>query len=1030
MSLRKIFPIAIAMFFSIPLLSQVREINGRVLDEDNLPMIGVTVVVEGSPVGTVTDSEGNFTIEASSDDRLHFSFVGYQDRSVPVGNKTEINVILQETVTSLDEVVVIGYGQLKKASVVGAISQVKGDELLKTGGVSNLTNAITGMLPGVVTIQNTGEPGDDDATIYIRGRTTWNNSQPLILVDGIERTMSDIDPTEVESISVLKDASATAVYGVKGANGVILITSKRGSTGKPQLNISANTTVKTLSRIPTYLGSYDALRLKNDAIEREINIGESAWRWYTPNEILEYYRTQENPELFPDVDWQSYMVEDYAISNRINTNVSGGTEFVKYFSSLSYTSEGDILGTTDFGQGYDPNFSYERFNFRSNLDFKLTKSTLLSVDLSGYYSSKKSPQGSSSGFWRGVYQMPPDLFPVRYSDGFFGQTSRWERYSNPVADLNLFGYDLDNKTQLLTDFKLEQKLDFITKGLSINAKFSFDNIYSTSGPNIDDEGTVYKYIVPEQYLNARTREDSLAAIEYDVPNTFGGETHQWNYVDRPYEISSESAGGNVYRNLFFQIALNYERTFGRNEITGLALVNREQKTSGANFPSYREDWVGRITYNYDQRYFMEVNAAYNGSEKFGPEYRFGFFPSVAVGWIISNEDFFAGISDTFNKLKLRYSDGKVGSDAGIDRWLYVGGWEDESGRMQFGYPYLQPSWDFYAEGVIPNPDIQWEVAHKRDFGIETSFLDYMLSLDADIFWEDRTNIFMSGDQRTIPPWFGADPVAANLGITESFGWEVVLRFKQQTSFGLRYYLNGSYGFAKDNIVYREDPELAPAYQKEEGFQIGQTRTQLTGGFLNNWDDIYTSTLGENPATRIPGDFYIVDYNADGIINSFDNVPYGYPSRPQYNYNISGGIEFRGFNLSVQFYGVHNVSRRISLNEFSGGMSVVRPFHETDSWTPERAGTATYPVLRYDQGSPKGYYSIKNASYLRLKTAELGYNLNADFLKNIGISRVRIFMNGNNLFLWSKMLEDREGGSYDDRNYPMVKRYNFGAKLTF
>ncbi len=1030
MSLQRFFPMALLLILSIPGFSQTREITGTVLDEKDLPMIGVTVVVEGTSKGTVTNAEGNYTIEASSDDRLRFSFVGYQDRTVRVGDKTVIDATLQEKVTSLDEVVVVGYGRLKKASVVGAISQVKGDELLNTGGITNMSNAITGKLPGVVTIQNTGEPGADDATIFIRGKTTWNNSQPLILVDGVELTMNDIDPREVASISVLKDASATAVYGVKGANGVILITTKRGKLGKPKLNISANTTVKTVSRIPNFLGSYDALRLKNDAIEREVNITESPWRWYTPQEVIEHYRTQDMPELFPNTDWHEHMLEDYALSNRINTSVSGGTDFVKYFSSLSYTQEGDILGTRDYGQGYDPDFSYERYNFRSNLDFQLTNTTKLSINLSGYYASKKEPAGGASLYWKGIYQMPPDLFPVRYSDGYFGQTSRWERYVNPVAALNLFGYDKSNRTQLLTDFDLEQKLDFITEGLSINGKFSYDNIYRTGGPNIADEGAVFKYIIPEVYLNAETREDSLAAIEYDVPDVFGLETHQFNYVDRPYVISSENARSNVYRNLFYQVSLNYNRTFGSHEVTGLALLNREENARGAEFPHYREDWVGRVTYNYDQRYFLEANAAYNGSEKFGPEYRFGFFPSIAAGWLVSNESFFSGLSQTFNKLKIRYSNGKVGSDAGIERWLYVGGWEIPGGRMQFGYPVLQPAYSFYSEAAIANPDIHWEVAHKQNIGIETSFWDYMLSLDVDFFWEKRDDIFMSANQRTIPVWFGAPPVAGNIGITESHGWEVELRFKNQTSFGLRYWLNGSYGYVKDKVVYKEDPELAPDYQKDAEFQIGQTRSQLTAGFMHSWDDIYTSTLGENPSFRIPGDFHIVDYNADGIINSYDNVPYGFPSRPQYNYNVSAGLQYRGFSASVQFYGVHNVSRRINLNEFGGGMSLVRPFHMSDSWTPETSETATYPVLRYDTGSPKGTYHIKNASYLRLKTAEIAYNMKAGFLKKVGISRLRIFLNGNNLFLWSKMLEDREGGSYDDRNYPMVKRYNFGANITF
>ncbi|MCF8378477.1 MAG: TonB-dependent receptor [Bacteroidales bacterium] len=1031
MTAKRIFQVAVLIFLSLPLFSQVREITGTVLNEERLPMIGVTVVVEGTSVGTVTDLNGNYSIQASGQDRLKFSFVGSQEVFKAVSENTVINVTLMETVTSLDEVVVMGYGQIKKASVVGSISQVKGDELLKAGGVTNLSNAITGMLPGVVTIQNSGEPGNDAATIFIRGQTTWNNAQPLILVDGVERELNDIDPREVESISVLKDASATAVFGVKGANGVILVTSKRGKEGKPELNISANTTVKTVSRIPVLLGSYDALRLKNDAIEREINVNESSWGWYMPQEVLEQFRLQEDPELFPDVAWHEHMVEDYALSHNINMNVSGGTDFVKYFSSLSYLTEGDILGTKDYGQGYDPNYSYDKYNFRSNLDFKLTKTTSLSIDVSGYYSSKREPAGGSNAYWKGVYSQPPDLFPVQYSDGFFGQTSRWDRYDNPVAALNLGGYNTENMTQLLSDFKFNQKLDFITKGLSVNAKFSYDNLYRTNGVNVEDEGTVYKYIVPELMLSAQNAEDSISAVEYDFPATYGVEIHQFNFVDKPFVSTAESASSNITRNLFYQFSLNYRRAFGLHDISALALLNRDQRTSGTDFPSYREDWVGRVTYNYDERYFFEANAAYNGSEKFGPKYRFGFFPSLAVGWIVSNEKFFEAISETVNKLKFRYSDGKVGSDRGIPRWGYVGGWELTNSRMSFGYPNLQPSYDMYREDIIANPEIHWEVARKRDIGMETSFLDYMLSFDLDFFWENRDDIFMSGEQRTIPPWFGAAPVAANLGSTKSHGWEVEMRFKRQaSSSGLRYWFNGSYGFVVDEVIYREDPELMLDYQKDAGYQIGQTTTQLTAGFMHTWDDIYTSTLGESNTFRIPGDYSIVDFNSDGVTNSYDNVPYAFPSRPQYNYNLSAGIEFKGFSASVQFYGVRNVSRNISLSAFSGGMSVARPFHMEEGWTPETWETATYPVLRYDMGSPSGYYNIKNASYLRLKNAELAYNLNAKFLSRIAVSRLRIFINGNNLFIWSKMLEDREGGSYDEHNYPMLKRYNFGVNITF
>ena len=1010
-------------------MAQVREVTGTVRDEQGLPMIGVTVLIEGTTLGSVTDLNGKFSINVEPGNRLRLSYVGCQEQILDINEHTHFDITLVETVTSLEEVVVMGYGQLQKVSVVGAIAQVKGEDLLRTGGVSTLSNAITGLLPGVITIQTTGEPGAEQADIYIRGQNTWNGGQPLILVDGVERSMNDIDPTEVASISVLKDASATSVFGVKGANGVILITTQRGKTGKPNLEIGANTTLKTLSRIPNYLGSYDAIKLKNKAIENEININEQWWNLYMPEELLDHYRAQDIPYIFPNVYWPDYMIEDYALSHRFNMNVSGGTEFVKYFGSLAYLYEGDILGTRDYGQGYDPNFSYNRYNFRSNLDFKLTRTTDFSVDLSGFYGSKKEPAGGPSVYWKGVYWMPPDLFPVQYEDGIFAQNKQEARYSNPVAALNMYGYDKTNQTQLLTDFKLKQNLDFITKGLSFNAKLSYDNIYTTQGIQVSDQGTIFKYIIPEKIMTAETAADSAAAIVWDWPSAFGLERHQFNYVDKPYTVSAETAQNNVFRNLFYQLSFNYERQFGRHTLTGLILMNREKNARGAEFPHYREDWVGRLTYNYGQRYFLELNGAYNGSEKFGPKYRFGFFPSVAVGWLISNEKFFQGISNQFNKLKIRYSDGLVGNDAGIERWLYVGGWTTGN-RHTFGYPILERSFNIYQEGIIANPDIHWEVAHKRNIGLETSFLNFMFSLDFDFFWEDRKDIFMSASQRNIPAWFGAPPVAGNIGQTKSHGWEVELRFKRQTSFKLLYWANASYAFAKDRIIYKEDPELMPDYQKQAGFQIGQIRSQITNEFMDTWDEVYTSTLGENNTYTLPGDFNIVDFNADGIINSYDEVPYAFPDRPLYSYNLSAGTEWKGLSVLIQFYGVHNVNRIINLPEFQGGMSTVRPFHLEDSWTPERAETATYPSLRYENGSPKGNYNVKNASYIRLKTAEISYNLKFDFLSKLGISRMRLFINGNNLFLWSKMLEDREGGSYDDQNYPMVRRYNFGTNINF
>ncbi|MEH0152929.1 TonB-dependent receptor [Limibacter armeniacum] len=1013
---------------------QQRILKGQVIStDDNSPLPGVNVKVKGTQTGTLTDFEGQYSLNVTNESILVFSYIGFKTQEVKVGTASVMDIGLELDVTALDEIVVVGYGEQKKESVVGAITNATAEEINRTGGVTSLSNALTGLLPGVATISTTGEPGANASSILIRGQSTWNGGGPLILVNGVERDMNDIDPSEVESISVLKDASATAVFGVKGANGVILITTKRGAEGKPELTFSANASVKQISKIPEVLGSYQALALRNRAVENQVVINENTWGFYTPTEILEHYRLQDLPEIYPDVNWSDYMTEDYAMSHRMNMNVTGGTKFVKYFASLAYTHDGDVLATTDFGQGYDPEFSYDRFNFRSNLDFQVTPSTIFTADISGYLGMKKSSAGNGDTFWKGVYEAPPDLFPVQYTDGTFAQSPVDDRYQNSVAAINYGGYNVQNRTSVMADLKLNQKLDFITKGLSFNGRFSYDTYLETSGQDINDFGTLLKYIDPS-IVDAQTAEDSLAAITY---LNQGQGTTGYNYVPVPYqvnperfvELNNDNDLNKTRYQLFYQASVNYSRKFGKHNVTGLALFNRQESATGSNFPSYREDWVGRLTYNFNDRYFAEFNGAYNGSEKFSKEYRFGFFPSYAFGWLVSNEQFFQPVAKVMNHLKFRYSDGKVGSDQGVARWLYQSSWV-QGGNMNFGYPYLQNSFDIYREDIIANPDATWETAHKQNIGIETGFFNDFLSINLDYFWEHRTGIFMDGRERNVPVFFGAAPVAANLGETKTHGWELELNINHVTDFGLHYWAKTSYNFAKDEILYMEDPELAYDYQKREGYQINQTRTQLTDDFIDSWDEMYTGVMGTNNTEALPGDFRIVDYNADGVIDTYDAVPFGYPSRPQYTYNFSLGGDYKGFSLMLQFYGAHNVSRKINMGEYNLGYSIVRPFHYYDSWTPQTAGTATYPHIRYNSGSPKGDYWIKDASYLRLNTAELAYTFSSEYLKKLGITKTKIFLNGNNLFLWTNMIEDREGGDYGRENYPMVKRYNLGMNINF
>ena len=1023
-------------------------ISGTVTDETTgETLIGVNIFVMGTTSGTITDIDGNYSITVSPGAVLSFSYTGYSPQEIVVGTQTIINVQLSAGEV-LEEVVVVGYGVQKKESVVGSITQTTGEQLEQRFSGSDIANSLTGVMPGVVTIRESGIPGgsgeDDQATkIFIRGQSTWNGGEPLVLVDGVERTMNDVDPNQIESMSVLKDASATAVFGVKGANGVILITTKRGAEGKPTLSFETQITAKTLSKLYPMLNSYEGNVLKNYAIVNELAISEGSWQDYTPYEVLDYYRTQQYPELYPDVDWQEATSQDVAWTQKVGMNVSGGTKFVKYFGALSYLSDGDILKTEDYGQGYDPNFSYNRFNFRSNLDFSITPTTTFSVNLAGYYGKQQRPAGDKWNFWKGITGRPPDLYPVRYSDGVWADYAGFDRYENSVARLNFGGLENENRSEINTDFILDQKLDFITEGLSFNARLAYDNRFNTLGYDISDGGVLEKWIDNSVVFDPAWNDNLPAEQQQDLldkytiwqfPGEFDNATHGYNYVELPNTVQSERTQTNILRALFYQLSLNYARSFGPHDVGVTFLMNRRENATGSAFISYREDWVGRITYGLNSKYFLEFNGAYNGSERFDRQNRFGFFPSVGLSWYLSNESFWDPMENVINKVKLRYSNGLVGNDSGIARWLYVGGYDITNSNWQFGSPFSSGSYPWRLEGTIPNPDIRWETAHKQNIGVDLGFANSAFELTFDYFWEDREDMFLSANQRNIPVFFGADPVGINAGQVKTHGFEIEGRLQKPTPGTFNYYIHANLGFAKDEVIYREDPELAPEYQKQAGYQIGQTRTQLNQeGAINSWDQIYTGVMGEDNTQSLPGDFRQIDFNADGKINADDNVPWGYPSRPQYSYGTTLGFDYKGLSLMVQFYGVFNVTSATPYGEFGENYTLVRPLHWNESWLPEwgRTTAATYPHVRYNTNSGKGQYWQTDRSYTKLQNVELAYKLPSAFISKLGLSNLRLALSGNNLFLWSRhLVEDRDVDSNTNRSYPLLRYYSFGARASF
>lgn len=1000
-------------------------VTGKIVDDKGAPVSGASITEKGTSNTVVSKADGSFSINVASQKAvLVISYVGFSQQEIAVKNSQSVFVRLSAATSSLDSVVVVGYGRQRKQSVVGAITQTTGAVLQRAGGVSTIGGALTGNVPGVITVQGSGTPGAEDPTIYIRGQSTWNNNgSPLILVDGIERPMSGVDVGSVESISVLKDASATAVFGVKGANGVILITTKRGVEGKAAINITANNTVKIPSRLPQKYDSYDALKIRNWAIERELALNPSSWVDYTPYAILDKYRNpanQQEAEQYPNIDWQKETVKDFATSNNLNVNISGGSSFVKYYTALDLLHEGDILKVPDNGKGYKPGFYYNRLNVRANLDFKLTNTTTLAANLSGLSGNKQDTwNGFEYTWYQSIYALAPDIFYPRYSDGSWGYYPNDPvRGTNTLQTLANNGVRNTKTTQINTDFTLTQDLGMFVKNLNVKGTFALDNTFVSQGGIFDDGSAILKYV------------DRDGRVTYK--NTSG--TNQFDYVLPLWSTRPDVMQNNLtYRRKFYQAQVNHSARFGKHNLTEMGLFQRTELATGSVFPRYREDWVFRATYNYANRYFAEFNGAYNGSEQFGPKYRFGFFPSAAIGWTLTNEKFMRNFHWLTN-LKIRGSYGLVGDDnIGATRWgysnQYSSGGQTRLGDQAFTLsPYV-----WYREAQIGNPELHWETTAKSNVGVDYSFLSGLLEGSVDVFRDNRYQILTQGNQRAVPAYFGNTPPAANLGKVEVKGFEVEVKFNKRFNKDLRLWSNLAATHAKDRIIYRDDPQLLDAYLKQAGFQIGQSRTQIRAGYYNTWDEVYGSNMvNQYDIQKLPGNFNLVDFNGDGVINGYDNVPYAYPSRPQNTYTGTLGFDYKRFSFFVQFYGVNNVTRELTQTSFAGSLNAV--YKQGEYWTRDNPDAASplprWKSLNYSMGD---FYYF-DASYVRLKAAEIAYSFKPEWLKKRGIQSMRLYLNGNNLFLWSKMPDDREAnigaGTVSGQGaYPTLRRVNLGLNLS-
>ena len=1019
---------------------QQKKITGKVSDVTGAPIPGATVVVPGTTVGSTTDIDGNFTLALPATAKtLLVSFVGMIPKEIPVGNATSFRVVLSESTIGVEEVVIVGYGTQKKESVVGAITQVNNQSLMRSGS-SNVTNAITGKLSGVLTIQQTGEPGASNSEIVIRGLSSWNGSAPLVLVDGVERDFNTLDPNEINTISVLKDASATAVFGARGANGVIIVTTKRGKVGKPVLDFSASYGIQKATRIPDHISSYTTMSMYNVGL-----MNGAKFQDLLPKSVLDQYAnptTPLNALRYPNVNWFDEVTKPYASNINANFNVSGGTNFVKYFCSLGYLYEGDFFNAKQDGF-YDLSYRYNRFNYRTNVDFQLTPTTTLSFNLGGQTGIKNSPNDSP---WRNLYSTGPARYPAYFPAWVLQQVpdtdypsetgsrlaANFGEYTgNPYTSLNTGQFNQDLNTKLFTDIIFDQKLDFITKGLSFAGKAALSTYYV-------NRILTANWTFPQYQLN-------YDDIGKPGVNPWYRQTSAGNeyYKQQPLDINVGSMQGGYYSDLYYEFGFNYANTFGKHSVSGLALMNRQQKNKETEFAFYNEALVGRATYDYDHRYLMEFNVGYTGSERFAPGNRFGFFPSGAIGWVVSEEKFFKNALPWVSKMKLRYSDGLTGSDNAANRWLYNSAYySDNAGSPG---PYLH-------EDLGANTTAQWEQARKRDLGFEFGFFKNNLTIAVDLFDEQREKMLLT--PRSVTMLVGNSFKDLNLGKLKKHGLELEIEYNRTTASTLNYWIKGIFGYNENRIIFKDDPMFAPDYTKDAGKPLGSqlNGVQLTGtGYYTSVDDIHNNPSPIDLYKVNVGDYKFLDYKVDGKITSLDKYPIAGSTFPPITYSFSSGFNYKNFEFSFMLQG--NQGKYVEYNqtyevEFIKGDWRVHS-SQLDFWTPNNpnanhstlhySGSSSADILFWGGGEADRGYQIavenrfwRHADYLRLKEVSLGYNMKSKTLSRLaGVSNIKVYATGNNLWTVTNLIEgDPERKDFQQGFYPQMTSVKFGVQIGF
>ena len=971
-------------------------------------------------MGSITDVNGHYSIKVEPYHKLIFSYIGYDKQEILVKEQRVINVILKESASStLDEVVVTATGAQKKLTVTGAVTSVSVNDL-KSNPSSSITNALAGNVAGIMAMQTSGQPGKQFSEFWIRGISTFGaNKGAYVLVDGFERNLDEINVEDIESFSVLKDASATAIYGSKGANGVVLITTKHGKAGKINIDAKVETTYNTRTNTPNFVDGITYANLLNEA-----RITRNQAPIYQPEE-LEILRLGLDPDIYPNVDWKDLLLKDGAMSYRANLNLNGGGNTARYFASASYVEDQGMYNTDKtLRKDYNTNANYRRWNYRLNTDIDITKTTVLKLGVSGSLSKRNSPGLGDDDVWPELFGYSPIRTPVIYSDGKIPAIGSGNQ-TNPWVAATQTGYNENWTNVIQTNVTLEQNLDMLTKGLRFTGRFGYDT---------NNNNNIGRHRWPEQWRAERSRD----------PNT--GEI-LWTHISDPSDMQ-QSTSSDGDRREFLDMMLNWDRSIKEHHFGITMKYTQDSYVKTQNLGNDIKNGIskrnqalaGRATYNWFFRYFIDFNFGYNGSENFATGHQFGFFPAYSLAWNVAEESIIKKNFKWINMLKIRFSRGKVGNDnIGGSRFPFL-----YTINNMPGYRWGQYGSNSYAGlsyGSVASPYVTWEIATKKDLGIDLSLFNERFLATVDYFNERRDGIYM--ERRYLPYMVGLNSnPSANVGAVKSEGFDGNFTYKQIVG-KVNLTVRGNITYSKNKILEKDEENKVYGYQREEGYRVDQNKGLIALGLFKNYDDIRNSPT-QTYGIYQPGDIKYKDVNGDGVIDDGDKVAIGATSKPNLIYGLGASANWKGLDVNVHFQGAGKSTYFIygkSVHAFSMGEWGV-PFKGMldDRWiSADISGdpatenpNATYPRLSYggnNNNQQNSTFWLRNGSYIRLKTVEIGYTLPKSIINKIHFNNVRIFLTGSNLLTWSDFkLWDPELGDSRGEKYPLTKSLTLGMTV--